>query len=365
MNFKKVFLTVMFIAIAGTAVMAQETTATPYAGVRYFIGAYAQDKNMPGGKDIDLANTLVNTSRLGVNFSKGNLSGKAEIGLGPGHAGVVATRHIYAQYAADSGLTVLVGQTDLPWYMPLSNEAFDIHGGPGTSQADRTPQIKISYQGFYLIAAKYYGTTPPNQNFGYYPALYDDKDLYMPLTGIGYDLKSEMLDLGVGFAGYKQADKTAGAQDVVAYIGYVHGTAKLGDMFIRFNAAYEKAPMLLGLTQGQPMFRGSNGTPTGHLLHSVLADTEKATDHFVEGMLEFGYKLPMGVFTASIGYQKNITTDLDGSADRMGIGAQMAINVYPGFAVVPTIFYLDELQDKDGNAQGADLLAGIQFRADF
>ena len=353
----------MFIVISGTTLMAQKAIVTPYAGVRYFIGAYAQDKNMPQGKDIDLANTLINTSRLGINFQKGNFNGKAEIGLGPGHAGVVSTRHIYAEYKADNGLAILVGQTKLPWQMPVANEAFDIHGGPGTSHADLTPQIKLSYQGFYLIFAKYYGLASPGSNAGYYADLYNNKDLYMPVTGIGYDLKSEALDLGFGFAGYREANKTT-TTDVQSWIAYLHGDIKLGNMFIRFNAAYEKAPLLLGLTQGQPMFQGV-GSTLGHFYHGVSSDIEKPTDHFAEGMVEFGYKLPFGVFTTSVGYQFNVTNEGEGDANRLGIGAQLAIDLTKGFTVVPTFFYLDELQDASGNAQGADLVAGIQFRADF
>lgn len=372
MDFKKVFLVSALVAIMGVSAMAQDASVTPYAGVRYFIGAYYQNKDMAKANgtgsdaDVDLANTLVNTSRVGVKFNKGKLSGVAELGLGPGHAGKVTTRHIYANYKFDMGLNLLVGQTDLPWYMPLTNEAYDIHGGPGTSQADRTPQIKLSYMGAYLVLAKSPGLNPPDSNLGYHAQMYAGQDVYMPLTAIGYDYKSDMIDLGVGFAGYKYFIKNptlANAKendDIFAFIGYVHGNVKLGDLFVRFNVAIEQAPTLLGLTQAGPHFNGAGSASTIH--NGITSDLKKLDDMFVEGMLELGFKLPFGVFAVSGGYAMNLD---ETDATRLGIGAQLAINVAPGFSIVPTVFYLDEMKNSAGNKQGADALAGLQFRADL
>lgn len=367
MNLKKLFFIFLFVTAAVSA-MAQNASVTPYASVRYFIGAYYQNDDMPGGRDIDLTNTLINTSRLGMKFNRGRLSGIAEIGLGPGHAGTVTTRHIYANYKFDTGFELLVGQTDLPWYMPITNEAYDIHGGPGTSQADRTPQIKLSFQGVYIVLAKSPGLNPADSSIGYDKNMYGGQDVYMPLTAIGYDYKSDVIDFGLGLAGYKYIIQNKAEysenlisgynNNILAFIAYLHGNVKLGDLFVRFNTALERAPALLGLTQGEPHFNSN-------MHNGINPDTYKLKDMFVEGMVEVGLRLPLGILAASFGYAQNISNDGDGDANRLGMGIQFAIDAAPNFTVVPTIFYLNELEDTNGNKQGADMLAGIQFRIDL
>ena len=368
MNFKKVLLAATLFSSMGISAMAQEATVTPYAGIRYFFGAYYQNKDMTGNSaDVDLANTLVNSSRLGVKFEKSKLSGQAELGIGPGHGGLVSARAIYVQYKADNSLTVLVGQTHMPWYMQTANEAYDQHGGPGSSHSDRAPQIKLSYMGAYLLLAKQ-AVSSSNQNDGYKADIYNGQDVYMPVTGIGYAYKSDAFDIEAGFAGYKykinDMTKYTGfsgnlkpEKDTLAYIGYVNANIKFGDAYVKLHGAYEQAPMLIGLSQSQSHFKSASDY--------IKADTEKPDDNFVEGLIEFGYKTPLGLFATSFGYTRNISHDGDGSADRLGIGVQLAIELEKGFSIVPTVFYRDELENVSGAKQGADMLAGLEFRADL
>ncbi len=69
-------------------------------------------------------------------------------------------------------------------------------------------------------------------------------DVWYPMTGIGYDMKNDMMSLGVNFTGYKynpqrpQLDEN----DYLVYIAAIHGHIKLDPAYVRFNAYYSLNP---------------------------------------------------------------------------------------------------------------------------
>jgi len=406
MKLRNCLLAAIMVASTAMVAMAQEKTFAPYASIRYFIGAYYQDKYFVNNDaaatapatygtkadrhDLDLVQGMApGVSRFGARFADGNLTGQVEFGLFGGHNGRVGVRQAWGAYKFDFGLQVLAGNTDAPWYKPAGSEAWEVYGGPGWTMGDRAPQIKLSLLGlgsptsFAYVALQ----RPPtngsiDSSFGYWSqyntgsvAGAAGRDVFMPVTTVGYEYKSDMADIGVGATFYKyfvRRGAEGGAyypdplnpggglgagldHSLMAYMGFINGNIKLGGPFVKFNFAYEKAPMLLGITGGGPYY---NGVKHG------LGDRNKLSDVFLEGALEVGYNSPDFGFGLSFGYVRNISSDAN-SADRLGVGLNVYIPVAKGFRVVPTALYMDERKDAAKNKQGADCLAGIKLQYDL
>ena len=383
MRFKTLLFTVAVVSMAA-AVFAQDASKiTPYASVRYFIGAYYRDKDFSGitdskGKkkaDIDMVNSIVNTSRLGVKFEKGAVSGEAQVHLGPGHGGMVQDALIYGTFKSSFGLEVMAGQTEAPFAYQNANEAWDQNGnGLGSSQYPRSPQLMISFTGFYVdfIRAPRF---QPSSNIGYEQDVYGGRDVYMPLTAVGYELKSDLADIGIGAAGFKYSVKdTSGSikgddRDAWTYIGYLHGTIKLGAPYIKFNATYQKSPYMLGM-QALSHFNSGSGMHTHALPQSSSGgnnsslDSGNVMDAFFEGYIEFGFKTEFGTLAVNAAYEKNLDAP-KGRADRMAAGLNFAIPIVSGFKVTPTALYMNQLKNRAGVKQGSDLLAGLKLQWDL
>jgi len=404
----KIYLLTAVMVASVTAVMAQEKTFTPYGSVRYFLGAYYQDKQMvsgtPGTKadryDVDLVNTLIpGTSRFGTRFTNGNLTGQFELGLYGGHNGRVGVRQAWGAYKFDFGLQVLIGNTDAPWYKPMGAEAWDIVGGPGTTQGDRAPRIRLSFMGLYIDLQRAPVAGSQDGYTGYWNQYYGGQDQIVPLTTIGYEYKSDMIDFGIGVAGYKyfhrKGTEGAGAvgtdgappagtltldeddngdpilvtvpasarsgpdsdHSLGAYMAFVNAHIKLGGPYVKLNVAYEKAPHLLGINATGPHFKGGSA-------HAINPDLSKDSDTFIEGGLELGYKTQSFGIGAAVGYMRNLQSRAK-DADRISYGLNIDIPVAAGFRIVPTVYYLDERKNAQEKKQGADMLAGLKFQLDL
>jgi len=420
MKRKSCILAAFMVVSTAMVAMAQERTVTPYASIRYFVGAYYQSKDFvgppPSGAskkryDVDLVNGLIpGTSRFGSRFASGNLTGQVELGLFGGHNGRVGVRQAWGAYKFDFGLQVLVGNTDAPWYKPIGAEAWDLLGGPGASQGDRAPRVRLSFMGAYIDLQR-----PPvlgswDEFSGYTNMHYTGRDQIVPLATIGYEFKSDMADIGVGATGYKYfmrrgREGDAGAtgapvtgfgpeaanttappwnlnHSLAAYMGFLNGHIKLGGPYAKFNLAYEKGPGLLGVSPTGGHFKASPPIK-GKGNHSVWNDANGWSDAFFEGALELGYKTPDFGIGLAVGYMRNLDGKRpfvdDGSgnyirdnskprakgADRISYGINIDIPVAKGFRVVPTAYYLDERKDAAKVKQGADALAGIKLQLDL
>jgi len=375
MRIKTLFFTVAVMSMTA-AVFAQDTKITPYASVRYFIGAYYQNKDFastvsskPDSRsDVDMVNSLINTSRLGVKFEKGAVSGEAQVRLGPGHNGLVQDALIYGVFKSSFGLEVMAGQNESPWTYSNANEAWDNAGdGLGSSKGRRIPQLKLSFAGAYIDLMR-----PPRAdegtNDGYQDNIYKGRDVYMPLTAVGYEFKSDIADIGLGFAGYKFIVKNGytgtikgndSSANAWTYIGYLHGNIKLGAPYIKFNATYQKAPYMLNIPAVTHFSSGAHNPTSG-----LANDMVRRTDAFFEGFIELGFKTGLGTLSANFAYEKNLDVR-KGRADRMAVGANFAIPVVAGFKVTPTVLYINELKNKAGVDQGYDLLAGLKLQYDL
>jgi len=382
MKRKSCILAAAMVVSTAMVAMAQERTVTPYASIRYFIGAYYQNKDFvrysesdPTAKgDVDMLNSLSPTSRLGIRFQNGNLKGQFEIRGRGGHVGNVALRQAWGEYSFDFGLKILAGNTDAPWYVPVSSEAWDIYGGPGATMGDRAPRIKISFAGLGTPASFAYVDLQRSPNApiggadtGYYnnDPSFKGQDVHMPLATVGYEYKSDVADIGLGFTGYRYSVKNTYKMDSAyagldknmrVYMGFIHGTIKLGGPYIKFNASYEKSPYLLGISNIAQYW---NASPT----HSLLNDCEKLSDAFLEGLVEIGYKSSAFGFSATVGYMRNMSGD--NHADRIAYGVNIDIPLAPGFKAVPTFYWLDERKDADKEKQGADCLALLKLQYDL
>jgi hypothetical protein len=230
--------------------------------------------------------------------------------------------------------------------------------------------LKLAFKGAYVDFIRH--SQPNNVNTGY-SSFYTGRDVYFPVTAVGYDLKSDFIDIGLGFAGFKYfikdstvlaADTTttnnANINDTFAYIGYVHGTVKLGGPYVKFNATYQKAPELLGITGGSYF----NATGHGISEDRTAAAGGSFSDAFFEGYIEFGIKTGLGTFAANVAYEKNLDAP-QGRADRGAVGLNFSIPVVQGFKVTPTVLYINELKDRAGVDQGYDVLGGIKLQYDL
>jgi len=382
MRIKTLFFTAIIMSVAAGVFAQDAPKITPYASVRYFIGAYYQNKDFrdylatagteTGNDKLDMANSLINTSRLGVKFEKGAISGEAQIRLGPGHQGLVQDALMYGTWKSSFGLEVTFGQTEAPFTYSNANEAWDFSGdGLGSSKYERNPQLKLSFAGLYVDLIRAPKATD-NDNTGYQTALYDNRSVHMPLTAVGYEFKSDFADIGIGAAGYKYIVKNAAGaikdgssdDDAWTYIGYLHGQIKLGAPYIKFNATYQKSPYMLGMPRAT-LFKSSGHISSGQGPTADYAGPDGSRmDAFFEGFLEFGLKTDLGTLSANAAYMKNLNAP-QGRADRMAVGLNFAIPVVSGFKVTPTALYINELKDRAGDKQGYDLLAGLKLQCDL
>jgi len=403
MKRKSCILAAFMVVSTAMVAMAQDRTVTPYASIRYFVGAYYQSKDFvdsrpstPGDKkryDVDLVNGLIpGTSRFGSRFASGNLTGQVELGLFGGHNGRVGVRQAWGAYKFDFGLQVLVGNTDAPWYKPIGSEAWDLFGGPGSSQGDRAPRIRLSFMGAYIDLQRPPVLGSQDEYSGYTNMHYTGRDQIVPLATIGYEFKSDMADIGVGVTGYKYfmrkgregyaastglpvapggPDEGQLDHSLAAYMAFLNGHIKLGGPYAKFNLAYEKAPGLLGVNPTGGLFKANPGSSANP--HSVWNDANDFSDAFFDGALELGYKTPDGFgIGLAVGYMRNLNgkrpfedAPRAKGADRISYGINIDIPVAKGFRVVPTAYYLDERKNADKEKQGADALAGIKLQLDL
>ncbi|MCL2026505.1 MAG: hypothetical protein FWG92_06855 [Leptospirales bacterium] len=380
MRIKTLFFTAVIMSTAA-AVFAQDTKITPYASIRYFMGAYYQSKDFrdygvtPGterGNDkLDFANSLLNTSRLGARFQKGDVSGEVQVRTNPGHSGAVTTALAYGRYKAPFGLEITAGQMEAPWSYANANEAWDNSGdGIGSSKYQRNPQVMISFKGFYVDFLRTPKAAATGAN-GYHDSMHINRSVHMPFTAVGYEFKSDRADVGIGAAGYKYTVKEVGTgengganikgtdQDAWTYIGYLHGQIKLGAPYIKFNATYQKSPHLLGMPSMVHFNSATSGTARRPGLGSGVAN---ATDAYFEGFVELGFKTGLGTLSANVAYIVNLDEADEG---RMGIGLNFAMPIVSGFKVTPAVLYIDEMKDRNGDKQGFDLLAGVKLQYDL
>ena len=356
MNFKKV-VTIAATAGALAALAAPAMAETSlYGSARLTTFWNTVDSSGAAGTNTDFQENLQANSRLGINFSNGTHGGKVELGVGT--AGVT-TRHIYGTEKFNFG-TVLVGQTENPYYFISSSVAKDenVSNGYGSLWDTRQAQIKLTLNnGFYVAAISPSMIAPAAPN-----TVAGSTENYLLKMNVGYEGKAGNFAYGAGVVGqtYKVQNPTTSAttDTVTSLLGYFHGTLKSGAAELKFN---------LGV--GQNMGNMGFVAAAGSTQSNIYAGGEDTTT--IEGFVQGGYAVsPTVKLNAGFGY---VTDDNDRFAkadNRMQIFVNAPIVLAKGFSVTPEFSYFDQLDNTNtttfvSTEGNKEYLVGAKWQMDF
>jgi|GEM_PF-2959208 len=381
MKLKSLIAAMFIVVFAAGMALAQEKKIDPYFQVRVFFGAHYADKDL--GKDFDYMQNGMLTSRFGLKASLDKLSGQVEIGLKPNSYGnTLYLRHLYAKYKSDMGVEVLFGQTWTPYFALMGCQSEDFVGiGYGATYDGRLPQLRATWNGLYVAALSPRGITNAGDSSSSTSYTVPDDgandvdavpvtiateyDNFMPKVAIGYEYKSDMFEIGPGFAiNYTKkavTDNTVAGggavttTKVTSFIGYAHGKVKAGDFYTKFNATFAQNPKDFGIYQVSIAPLDGNGVSGGFNGKSGNNDV-----YVFEGFVELGYKLGIGAASAGVGYVKNFEDAAARKEQRLAVYGQICMPVVKGFKVTPTLLYVNQLDDE-----GSELIAGVKLQANF
>jgi hypothetical protein len=392
MKFKSLFLTAVFMAVSAVA-MAQTAPATdapaakpgitPYASLRYFMGAQYNNPYVNGKsdyEDIDMRFNQVFNSRAGFMFKGDKLGGKLEAGIkdnsesnsatGSVNANLISLRHFFITYKSGD-LEFLLGQTDAPFCFISTVDGCGWNGvGYGITWYARIPQLKIGYAGLYIDFQQPNNVTGPAANgvTDYTGEQAANKyDVYYPVTTVGYDYKGEFGTVGVTGTGYKFTPQATSVKDndYLVYLATLHGHIKFDPAYVRFNVAYGQNLNRLGI-DGQTGLVDSVAIARGVEFGSQYKTAAGEDNTQAEGFLEIGSKIGSGTFAIMGGGVYVITT----KAQRVAAGAQYSYPLESYLKLIPTVIYMNNLKgysaatDKTYD-QGKSGYVGLMVQADI
>jgi hypothetical protein len=344
--------------LAGIAVMVAVFTASASAADWNFYGSarvqtfYTDTDNKNGVEDTtNYDQSLQSNSRIGANVKVSDeLIGRFEYGASGGNANI---RHLYGEWDFGSG-KLLVGQTDSPLNMSLSNQVYgsDTNLDPyGHVDAKRQPMIRLSFGGFQIAAIE------PDTDTWDGDVANSTTEVIVPKLEVSYrlDLDSSYLQLQGGYQTYELTDTATNiAKDVGSYILAVGGQ-------IKFDSFYLGADLWLGQNTGpynyscavddNPAFNGT-----------TLVDNDSLGYALVGGMKLndiFSFELGYGYTQAELDQAGSSKDDLD------AYYVQSTVTFAPGVFFVPEVGVIDNKNDKNGNEQSEILYYGIKWQINF
>jgi len=359
MKVKSGFAGLLITLFSAGMVFAQDVPdkqLDPYFQLRFQAGVThtSSERNVAttGQNDTDFSEKVMVTSRAGLKGQNGKIKGHLEIGLkGNTDANALYLRHLYGTY--DAGFaTLLIGQTYNPYYMPSSCVSDDLaNNGFGSGYDGRLPQIKLTKSNAYIAFIE---PSTSNALDGSGGALAGSSiDVFFPKTAIGYEFKTDMIDIGPGIAynGTKVNDPTSTVDGewVHSVIGYVHGKVRAGDFNVQFNGYG-------GINTGD---FGISGVPTSN---AAISGTSLENTVAFAGYVELGYNISGNILTIGSGgaYAKN---DVNDKADsQYMIFGQICMPVEKNFIVSPNVVYKDYLKSASGAKQGREVFGGLKFQ---
>ena len=299
---------------------------------------------------------LQSNSRFGANFKRGNIGGKAEIGLND-DSNAVQTRYLYMYYDLDN-VRILFGQDDTPIKTNVSKQAFQTDCGMqpfAPANISRRTQLKIAVNGFEFALLKLHTK-------GLVPGLTTgDVAEYLPKIAASYafNVNNFWAKVYGGFQTYR-IETDPKDYTVNSYIAGLSGGVDLDPFYV--NAAF---------------MTGQNCAQYG--LSNMIGGVDKPNDAWVEdgdlkdqqtigATLVAGYKASKRVsFETGFGYvtkdsDRAIATDDD---EAMGGYLQTSITVLPGWDIKPEVGFYDYKKDLRGQDEGSMWYAGIQNVVSF
>jgi len=368
---------------------------------------------------------LQGNSRIGIDYSKDNLSGKAEFGY---NGGDVEMRKFYGKYDFD-GWTLLAGK-DVDGTDMLSNQAYDNDlglNGYGAVFGGRNPQIRFGFFEdalyFSIIKGKYmtyeydrngnividegkdepelkeandrFDTIIPKINLGYKWDINDDMTLH-PTAMI------QMFNYNKDYSGF-DADK--GDQDatppvppdpnkpkingidesIMSYLIAITFDWKINDeMKLRVHGNYGQNIANMGFGSEQfgvyhtfTVDTDTLGTPIPNADGSLTPKVEDTYNiNSMGGYLTFGYNLSdqfglglgVGYATTTVDGMKYYDKDgkeVDWSDDRMAFYLQAPYKCLGALTITPEVGMHMEMNNAQGNSEGSTMYFGAQLRYDF
>ncbi len=365
MNFKKTAAIVAAAAALTAMALPALAETSFYGSARVHTGYVAQD-NAVGTRDTtNFDESLLATSRFGMNASSGDLTGKVEFGSANAN-GAVYTRLLYGTYKFGFG-SVKVGQ-DYNSYYFISNQTTggdNVNNNYGSLWDTRQPQIKVAMNnGLYVAFIQPTATATGALT----------TKILMPKTNIGYEGAAGMFKFGAGVVGqayqetvaYSTATAAQTTTRVSSALGYVHGTLGMGPAEIKFNLGYGNNLGNMGFTSA-----GTN--------RNVLAAGKYTSTTTLEGFVQAKYTVsPTLAMNVGFGYSADTNDAFQTAAtttaaaigkktdNRMMVYANVPVGLGKGFTVVPEVAYMDQLDNKNSNTKGAKTTyVGAKWQMDF
>lgn len=295
------------------------------------------------------AQNLQSNARIGAKVKVNDtLTSRFEYGASGGNTNL---RHLYGEWDFGPG-KFLVGQTDSPLDMPLSNQVYDAdtgldaYGGVDTS---RRPMLRLSFGNFNIAAIQ------PETDAWVVPGT--TTEVKIPKIEASYRLEFDnaFLDFQGGYQNYEIKDTaTFVTHDVVSYVIAVGGQIKLGAAYLGGNVWFGQNTGPYNLTCGvddNPAVAGTSLNDNDSLGYAIIG----------------GFKLNESIsFEAGYGYTQG---ELDqGAFEKDKLNAyylQSTITLAQGVFFVPEIGVIDNKKDKTGNEEPELRYAGIKWQINF
>ncbi len=344
--------------LAGIAVMVAVSAVNASAADWNFYGSarvatfYTHTDNKDGVADTtNYDQSLQSNARIGANVKVSDtLTGRFEYGASGTNANL---RHLYGEWNFGPG-KLLVGQTDSPLNMSLSNQVYgnDTNLDPyGHVDAKRQSMIRLSFSGFQIAAIQ------PNTDTWDGEVANSTTEVIIPKLEASYRLVLDngFLDFQGGYQTYEITDTaTRVSKDVVSYILAVGGQVK-------FDSFYLGADLWFGQNTGpynyncavddDPAFNGT-----------TLVDNDSLGYALAGGMKlneTFSFELGYGYTRAELDQAGSKKDDLD------AYYIQSTITLAPGVFFVPEVGVIDNKKDKAGIEESDILYYGIKWQINF
>ncbi len=301
------------------------------------------------GAAIDIKNfsqSLQGNSRIGANVKVSDeLIGRFEYGAG------VNIRHLYGEWNFGSG-KFLVGQTDSPLDMPLSNQVYGSDENLnhyGNVDTPRRPMLQLTFGNFKIAAV-----SPGTDTLSVANAT---TEVTIPKVEASYtlNLNNAQVIFAGGYNAYELYDPaTLTSHDVDSYILGVGGDIKFGRAYLAGNFWWGQntGPYNFSCAaDDMPLITGTNLTDNDGLGYMIVA----------------GLKLnDMFNFEAGYGYtQAELDSANFSKDDVVSYYIQSTITLSPGVFFVPEVGVIDNKNDQNNNPEPEILYYGIKWQINF
>lgn len=301
-------------------------------------------------------------SRIGVNFTVGNLFGAALLGVGEatlrGVAGNSGFRQIYAGYKFGDAGQILAGKNELVTSMGgFSSDTWNVDSGlagfGGAATSTRRFQIAYSVAGLTFSISENDFSTSTVGSRGY----------EVPRFSLGYEYKDSDIRAKVALSyAYNRVLNTKNAFLLTAGVRPV-----FGDQYVSALLSYGYNAEKLG----EQSRRGASSLKPGFQNFDTFGNSGRGTDNtnIAALALEYGVNLSSDLaFKLGVGYQYAAVKGVPQNEHSYGVFAQLPYKVGAGFNITPQVGYIGTtIATRNGapTKNEGNVLATVQFALNF